>query len=229
MARQTLGHSQRAFAIPLDVSQAAVHRWESGDVALTRIVLTAIEHIHGISEHWVNTGEGLMWAPKNTSPEGGADLEYRPLISGAASCGPGGEIADPGPTAMRMPFRKDFLQELLQESGAGSTEDLYVVECSGESMRPAVHPGDMALINTSLELRIQPKRNALYLVRSDPASAEGRIKRVRIDADGQLWFMSDAPGFPPIAVDLDSLPLQSLILGRICWLARSVVKDERNW
>ncbi len=230
--RLALSKSQSAFGEPIGVSYAAVSRWEKDDALPPDMAAIALEHVYGVSSKWLLTGEGPMWIPKPAPTEGSAELLSRPLIAGAASCGPGGEIADPGPTALRMPFRKDFLLELLQESGAGSTEDLYVVECSGESMRPTVHPGDMALINTSLELRLQPKRNALYLVRPDPASAEGRIKRVRIDANGQLCFLSDAPGFTPIAVDLDSLPMQSLILGRVCWVARSVVKDERperNW
>ncbi len=87
------------------------------------------------------------------------------------------------------------------------------------------------LINTALELRVEPERDALYLVRTDPTSVDARIKRVHVK-DDRICFASDASGFKTIAINVDGIPIQRLILGRVCWIARSVVKDERperNW
>lgn len=172
-----------------------------------------------------------MWAKKELSQETVGDLEFRPLLPGVASCGPGGEIGDPGPTAKRLPFSSEFLQGLIHEAGAGNAEDLFVVECVGESMRPTVHPGDLAIINTALELRMKPQPTGLYLVRPEVESTEGRIKRIRM-GKGTLSFLSDAPGFPPRTVDVDGVQIQSLVLGRVCWISRTVLREERldsNW
>lgn len=232
IARISLGLSMEAFGAGVGKSRPTISLIEGNKHNLAQDTAQALELVYGTSWRWLLTGEGEMFVRRSTGANEATDVVFRPLVVGAATCGPGGEIADPGPGAATFPFRESFLQDLLQESGAGAPGDLYVVECCGESMRPTVHPGDMALINTSLELRMHPKRCALYLVRPDPASSDARIKRIRLDGNGQLWFLSDAPGFSPVSVDINGLPLQSLILGRVCWIGRSVVKDERldrNW
>jgi transcriptional regulator with XRE-family HTH domain len=230
-ARKALGLTLEEFGDPLGVTKGAVSRWENGDAPLPKLTCLAIERGHGISSEWLIAGEGSMFLPSVLARGLDDDLEFRPVVPGAATCGPGGEISDPGPNAERIPFRREFLQKLAHGSGAGSTETLFCVECAGESMRPTIHPGDLAIINTALDLRIKPKRSALYLVRPDAASTDGRIKRVRVE-NGQLWFVSDAPGFTSVSVPVNETPLQSLVLGRVCWIGRMVLKEETfemNW
>jgi phage repressor protein C with HTH and peptisase S24 domain len=222
--RQALGMTYREFADPLGVSHTAVRRWETGEAELTKLAGLAIEHTFGASCKWLLDGEGLMWLPKDGSHQEDA-LVYRPVIQGAASCGPGGEITDPGPTAPSVPFRREFLQQLLRDAGSGSLEDLFIVECHGESMRPTIIPGDQVIVSTALSHRLKPKRGALYLVRPDPNSTNGKIKRIRLE-EGNLWFLSDAPGFAPFPVEVDGVPIQSLVLGRVCWVSRTVLKED---
>lgn len=230
-ARLLLKLSGEEFGERLGMTKAAISSWETERTGVTKVLALAIEHVFGISSRWVMDCEGGPWAER-PDLSGDSSIAGVPLLPGSPTCGSGGEISDPGPNALRIPFRKEFIQELLSECGGGSEADLFVAEVAGESMRPTVLPGDRALINTALELRLRPNRNALYLVRPDPLSADARIKRVRLEADGQLCFLSDAPGFAPVTVQVDGNPIQSLILGRVCWVGRSVVQSERldrNW
>lgn len=231
-ARLAMGMTQKEFGAHIGVTGASVQRWETDNAELAEMACRALEQALAIRSEWLLTGEGPMWIQGRHESSFANGVVFRPLIPGLPTCGPGGEISDPGPNAPRIPFRTEFIQELLGECGGGSPENLFVAEVAGESMRPTVLPGDLALINTALDQRLRPVRNALYLVRPDPLSADARIKRVRLDVNGQLWFLSDAPGFAPVSVEVDGKPLQSLILGRVCWVGRSVVLAERldrNW
>lgn len=220
-ARRSLGISLEVFGTPLDRSRTAISRWETDGAEITRLEALAIEHVYEISAAWILEGVGSMAAAPRVGDGG---LIWRPLISGAASCGPGGEINDPGPQAERHPFAPSFLQQLLSDCGDGRPEDLYLVRCEGDSMRPTVFPGDLALVNTAEELRVRPKRDALHLVRPDAHSTDARVKRVRIEAQ-DLVMLSDAPNFTPVRVSLEAVPIQSLVLGRVCWLSRAVTND----
>ena len=222
----------RRLAEALGVSGASISDWKSGKQPLRKTVCLALQALYGVSWRWLLEGEGAMWAFQPLGQDSQGELSYVPHLQGAASCGPGGEIMDPGAAAPRSPFDRSFLQDILKECGSGSTSDLYIVESTGESMRPTLHPGDQVLINAALPLRLKPKRGGLFLVRMDPMSADARIKRVRLSSDGRLCLTSDAPGFSPVEVELDGIPLQSLLLGRVCWASRWVMKDERpdhNW
>lgn len=225
-AKTELGITAARMADDLGVSRQVVSDWFSGRTLIRRPNGIALQALYGISWKWLLEGEGPIKLVESPVVQFSDSWVARPIIPGAASCGPGGEIADPGQSAIRIPFRKSFLQELCQESGGGAPESMFLVECVGDSMRPTVMPGDLALINTALQLRMNPKRSGLYLVRTDPESTDGRVKRVRLD-HGRLWFMSDAPGFPPVALEIDGIPLQSVVLGRVCWIARSVLRGER--
>jgi phage repressor protein C with HTH and peptisase S24 domain len=211
------------FGARVGVTATSVQRWESGKAEISELIARALEQAFTIRYEWILTGEGPMWVSgKDAGPE---DLVYLPVIAGAAACGRGGEIADPGPGATTMPFRREFLQQLLRDVGGGGLEDLFLVECQGESMRPTILPGDLAIVSTTLALRLKPKRDGLYLVRLDPNSTDGKVKRIRQEG-GHLWFLSDAQGFAPLSVEVDGVPMQSLVLGRVCWISRSVLKED---
>lgn len=223
----------KRLAEALSLTGSAISDWRSGKASLRKTNCLALQALYGVSWRWLLDGDGPMWAASAEGRQGQpGDLIYVPRIQGAASCGPGGDIMDPGAAAPRTPFELSLLQEILHECGAGIITDLYLVESTGESMRPTIIPGDQILINAALPLRLNPKRGGLFLVRMDPLSGDGRIKRIGPNANGHLLLASDAPGFASIEVDVNGVPIQSLVLGRVCWIARTVVRSEqadRNW
>lgn len=226
LARHTLNLRQEEFGAPLEVSKAAVSRWEN-DTEITRLVATALEHVYGLSSAWVLEGKGSMWLPKAAPKATRGDFVDRPIISGATSCGPGGEIQDPGPHAERFALRRAFVAQVLQRSGGGIDEDLFFLRCEGESMRPTLQDGEITLLNASMAVRTEPRPNGIYLVRRQVGDSETRVKRLRLDAiKRELVLSSDNRAYAPITVDLDGTPIHQLILGRVCWVARDLLEAD---
>jgi phage repressor protein C with HTH and peptisase S24 domain len=146
---------------------------------------------------------------------------------GTATCGPGGEIQDPGPAASRYALRRDFASRILNKCGGGTENDLFFLLCEGESMQPTILHKEIVLINTAMGGRLKPRNNAIYLVRRSPNSNDARVKRVRLDQDRhQLVLASDNRAFAPAILDLDGVPLHQVILGRVCWVGRYLLDTD---
>ena len=67
--RKALGLSQTDFGKSLGVSLSAVFKWESGENELSDAVVLLICQRYGVSEIWLKTGEGEMFAPKEREEE----------------------------------------------------------------------------------------------------------------------------------------------------------------
>lgn len=227
LIRQALKLQQEEFGTGLGVSKAAISRWETGSAEITRLAALAIEHVYGVNIRWLTEGEGPMWVTEMPQSDQGGEFLDRPLIVGAASCGPGGEIRDPGPSASRYALRRDFAGRILHRCGGGTEHDLFFLLCRGESMRPTIQDKEIVLVNTAMQIRMQPRNNGIYLVRRSPEAEDTRVKRIRLDADRhQLVLASDNRVFPPATVDLDGIPLQQLILGRVVWVGRYLLETD---
>jgi len=230
-ARQQLNLSMEAFGAPLDISRASISYWEAGKTEIPKTGAIAIETVHGISSRWLLTGESPMWV-EHIRPKAPNTVEI-PIIEGMPSCGPGGEVQDPGLEAEHYPFRASFAKEVLRQCGAGTISNLFLAQVAGESMRPTILPGDLVLINNQLDLRTNPKQSSLYLVRRSPNSGEARVKRVFFTpGSSDLTLQSDNPAFRPISVPIEGMRLQDLILGKVCWYGRylqEVLPPQQDW
>ena len=227
MVRAELKLQQEEFGSALGVSKAAISRWETGSAEITQLAALAIEHVYKVNRTWLLTGYGPIWLEGEPSQPGDYPFLDRPLIVGAASCGPGGEIQDPGPGASRYALRRDFASRILNRCGGGTEKDLFFLLCRGESMRPTILDKEIVLVNTALQIRMQPRNNGIYLVRRSPEGDDARVKRIRLDFDRQQLVMaSDNQVFPPAMVDLDGIPLQQLILGRVVWVGRYLLDTD---
>ena len=224
--RVALRLSQSALGEPLGVTYASVSRWEKGEIHLPDMAAIALEHLYGASAKWLLTGEGSMWVERATVHQE-SEFFDRPLIVGAAACGPGGEIQDPGPAATRYALRRDFAERILRQTGGGTECDLFFLLCRGESMTPTIRDEEMVLINTAMGVRENPYPNGIYLVKRTLNDEEARVKRIRIDkAKGELILSSDNRTFSPVTVALEHVPLPKLILGRVCWLGRYLIDSD---
>ncbi|WLT32257.1 S24 family peptidase [Geothrix sp. PMB-07] len=225
-ARQYLKLSGAAFGAPIGKAKGTISQWEAGSVDFSLSDSLAIEHVWGISSPWLMANEGDMFSSRTprlyNRTEHGVFL--LPLLDGLPSCGPSGEIADLGEDAEGLPFGQKFIGELLRQCGAGSEANLFVARVQGDSMNPTILAGDTVMVNTALPLRLEPKKGALHLVRRRAGSSEARVKRVFLSADGaHLTMNSDNPTYPPLTVPVDGVPIQDLIVGRVCWYGRSLL------
>lgn len=206
--------TMRTLAEALGVTSSIVSDWESGKSEVRKPNALAIQAIYGYRWEWLMTGEG----PKRLAGGIPRNVLEIPILDGLPSCGPSGEIHELGPNTDTHPFSASFIQEVLRQCGAGSVATLFAAHVQGDSMAPTIQTGDMVLVNTALPLRIEPRRGALHLVRRTPGSSEARVKRVFLYPDGSyLTLNSDNRSFPPLTIPMDGVPLQDLIIGRVCW------------
>lgn len=224
--KKALKLQAQQIAGDLGLSKTAVSDWENEKVPIRKANCLALQALYGISWLWLLEGEGPMWAVEGRSSSVDQLLD-RPMIQGAASCGPGGEIQDPGPHALRYAIRKDFAAKILKECGSGTERDLFFLRCEGDSMRPTILPGEIVLLNTDESVRLQPRNNAIYLVRRASGDSETRVKRVRLDRQaGELILASDNRAYTPIRVPLEGVKLQEIVLGRVCWVGRYLLHTD---
>jgi len=233
IARICLNLSMEKFAKAIGKSGPTISQIEAGKTKVSQDTAMAVQLAWGASWHWILTGEEPMWVSRNAEHPSNPEFLDRPLIVGAASCGPGGEIQDPGPGASRYALRWDFAERILKRCGGGTEHDLFFLLCRGESMRPTIQDKEIVLVNTAMQIRMQPRNNGIYLVRRSPEAEDTRVKRIRLDADRhQLVLASDNRVFPQATVDLDGIPLQQLILGRVVWVGRYLLETdppEEDW
>lgn len=230
-ARKKLNLSMEALGEPLDVSRASISYWEAGKSDIPKASALALEMVHGVSSVWLLTGEGAMWVESARRPP--ANAVSIPIIEGMPSCGPGGEIQDPGPNSNHYPFSQSFIQEILRQCGAGDVANLFLAQVVGDSMKPTIQSGDLVLVNNDLGLRTQPKKSSLYMVRRNPHTEEARVKRVFFSPGAStLTLQSDNPAYELIVVSIDGQRLQDLILGQVCWYGRrlhDVLPPAEDW
>lgn len=229
--RKSLDMTQKAMADSLGLAHTAIGRYESGETEVSMVLALAMEHVHMVNHRWLLGGEGPVWlSPEQAKAYASANhplledyLLDRPLIQGAAGCGSGGEIGDPGPGAKRYAIRRDQARQVLHQSGGGKETDLFFLSCQGMSMQPTIFDQEVVLINTYIDGRLWPRNNGIYLVRRTPNDAEARVKRLQLDLNRhQLVLASDNRQFAQVVVDLDDTPLHQLILGHV---ARLVDRD----
>lgn len=231
-ARQALGLTQEELGERFGYGKAGISTWETGRAKIDIVLAQAMEFSLGVSWRWILTGEGTMWsdgARESASVYKGGDEVFldRPLIVGAATCGPGGQIEDPGPGASRYSLRRDFAQRIKTMCGGGEPEDLFYLLCRGESMAPTILDKEIVLLNSALAVRMKPRNNGIYLVRRGPHDMEARVKRLRVDQEaGELVLGSDNRTYSSVRIPLDGRPIQELVLGRVCWVGRYLLETD---
>lgn len=230
-ARKALGKTQEELGTPMQYGKAAISAWEKGRVEIPLPLAQSIELNWGIRWRWILYGEGDPWgeaAIQAVLHSGlGESFLVRPEIDGSATCGPGGQIQEPGPMAPTHALARSLAEKLLHDSGGGREQDLFFLRCEGESMQPTIRDKEIVLINAALQGRMNPRNNAIYLVRRSPNSNDARVKRVRLDQDRhQLVLASDNRSFAPAIIDLDGIPLHQVVLGRVCWVGRHLLDTD---
>lgn len=222
--RKQLGLTLQDMGDRIGVSVSGVQKWESGASELAEVACRALEQAFNARWEWLLRGEEPIWKDQAAAPPN----DYQcPLIEGTPTCGPGGELQDPGPSAPRYSFRRDAAMRMLRASGGGQATDLFFARAAGDSMHPTIRDGEIIALNASHGARTEIKNYAIYLVRSGPNSSSGMVKRVRLDPDGsRLALLSDNPFFLPHELELDGVQLHQLILARVCWVGRYLYDSE---
>lgn len=235
-ARRELGLTQEEFGAPMGYGKAAVSTWETGKTEVSQTLAQSIQVNWGIAWKWLIFGEGPPWsvAPADQVRESiQGPIIFRPEISGTALTAKVEAFYSYSPKAITHPLSEELVARVLQESGGGTEEDLFFVRCKGTSMEPTLRDDELVLINTNPAMRQVPDDEGIYLVRRSVKETEARLRRVRLFLqEGQVEILSDSHTLPPLFLDLEGLKFDQLLIGRACWVWRSLLitpLPESNW
>lgn len=221
--KDELGLQSAQMADAIGVSRAVWSDWENGKTAIRRPNALALQAVYGINSDWLLTGEGPMKATPIFGGGFSRHAEEIPLLEGLPTCGPGGEIQDPGPE--RTAFPTGLLDAVLKRSGAGTKANLYAMRVAGHSMAPDIEDGDTVIINNALALRQPPFTGASYLVRL-PGSGEAVVKRAYFNEGAdQLALKPVNPAYLSKTIPVEGLRIHDLILGRVVWASQGFVRQ----
>jgi len=223
----------KRLAESLGVSGASISDWKSGKQPIKKAICLALQALYGISWTWILDGTGPKWAFRPSGNDHSDQLVFIPRIDPARGFGPSGIVIPPDKASPGTPFQRSLLQAILMECGAGTVSDLFIVDCEGDAMRPTIQEGDLVLINTAMQLRRSPKSQAMFLVRNNSLGGATRIKRVLDFEESRFIRLTvDSPGYLPLDLETEDTPTPCLVLGRVCWISRNVLKSEhpsKNW
>ena len=210
-----VGLQQEEFGLRIGVSKAAISRWETGSAELTSLAALGVEHVYGISSAWLLTGEGPKRIEAQVTPP--SQEVFVPVVMGLPWLGVEVPLND---GTERHPLARRAVEAILRRCGAGTAADLRLVRVPDDSMRPTLAQGDLALVNTAVELRRKPSPGSVCLARIGGQGATvAFLRRVYVHPDRNepaLELVPDAPGLRGRVQPLDGEAVEDQILGVIC-------------
>lgn len=171
----------------------------------------------GASAPWILWGAGPMLAPPQPKiePLGAGHLVQSsvavvdglimvPKVAARLSAGSGSFEADSEVTGLYA-FREDWLR------AKGKTEDMVLMEVSGDSMEPELRNGDTVLINQG---QVDVLAGKVYAVGIEDTVVVKQVER----RPGALVLRSSNPAYAPMEIDMrGDLADTVRIIGRVIW------------
>lgn len=186
--------------------------------------LVAIARAGGVSIDWLATGEeaadrASLYPEAGTATLGLAEGANEPLGSGfvmiprydvTASAGHG-SFAEMEAVLDYMAFREEFVRRTLRVDPAR----LALITAVGDSMLPTISPGDLLLIDRSVDRIVD---DAIYVL---VKRGELVVKRVQQFFDGAVTIKSDNAAYVEETLGADDAD-QVQVAGRVRWIGRLI-------
>jgi phage repressor protein C with HTH and peptisase S24 domain len=197
------------FARLLDISERSLGNYERGDRVPDAKFLQLMAVNSGINVNWLLTGNGPM---KLADLKTAASPIQIPRYGVQLSAGDGHWNEDELTPLDYIPFTKEFLQKKL---GRKSTNDLLILEASGDSMVPTIAEDDLVLVDQRMKVRT----DGVYAFIQDGLA---RVKRFRFMAGGKVQIVSDNREiYPPETLSNEEAEYLHII-GRVRWIGHTV-------
>lgn len=111
-----------------------------------------------------------------------------------------------------IPFTREFLQKKLNRK---STNDLLILEASGDSMLPTIAEGDLVLVDQ----RLKTQTDGIFAFVQDGLA---RVKRFKFLTGGRVQLVSDNKElYTPETLSNEEAEYLHII-GRVCWIGHTV-------
>lgn len=216
--------SNNAFATAAGISPSGLNRLIEGGYP-TLPVLVAIAKAGGVNVEWLSTGVEAVAIqkeimPLNQSSAGVTDVRgnnvaldefvFVPRYDISAAAGHGTWVDDETPM-FTVSFRKYWVTQHLK----ADPSKLSVISVYGDSMEGVLNDKDIILINHA----DREPREGIYVLRIDGQLIVKRIQRV---PGNQIHVTSTNPAYQPFTINLNNLPDDFDILGKVVWFGRVV-------
>jgi len=145
---------------------------------------------------------------KNLHPVELTDFTLIPYYNVQASAG-GGAVVQEEKIVDRFAFKEDWIRH-----GLGlNPNNLALISTIGDSMEPTLHPGDMILLDRSVE-KIQS--NSIYAIQVNGTLL---VKRIQKRIDGSVIIKSDNAAYETETINSDAADALKIV-GRVVWAGR---------
>jgi len=232
--RAQLGWTQGRLAQAIGVTESAVRSWEQATVEpgggslfklgtlarsanpeVSRALLLAAQMKNFAAEFAVDRSQEVAaWINKEApTPE----LMYVPLLGKVAA---GAPLFNEASVEDWFPFHRTFIEKVKRSIVPANEYEprlilLKVDKKDGSSMEPALHPGDLVLIDRG-DCNPPFQRRNIYAVKGDEGLT---LKRLTLQRH-RLILRPDNLEYDPAVIDLDPGETASArIVGRVAWHA----------
>ncbi len=208
-----IGKTKAEVAREIDISYKSLQNYTLGERKPVIVdILARISKEFNVNVDWLLTGEGAIFKDEECKEikEQMGDFIDVPLMEGSLSAGPG-EAPD-NRIVTFLAFRRDWLLRF------GDPTQMSVIKVSGDSMEPTLFPGDIVLVNHSLNWL--DRNGGIYAITLKGDNVV-LIKRLQYDYEHKkIKVISDNTRYEPFLISEDDI----YINGRVIWFARELVK-----
>lgn len=208
LSRSLTGMSRPQACEKLEISKSTLQAWENGEREPSATQLLKIAEIFNVSVLWLLTGNDKDRLGNKGTDE--SEYVFIPRYNVNAAAGSGAWNEDESPV-FAMAFRKYWIEKYLQ----ADPKKLSVISVQGDSMEGVLNDKDVILINHD---DIDPKEG-IYVLRID---GHLFVKQVQRLPNAVLEVSSMSPVYKSFTVDLNALPTDFAIIGKVVWYGRTL-------
>lgn len=215
--RSERGFTGTTLAESLDCTRSIISYWEAGRTALPWTVCLAIEAAHGVSAHWLATGEGLMWlVPRRRKAKPTKGLQVIPFLEEQLGFNEDGAVIPPHPESPGLGLPPSLLKEVAGDP-LPKEGDLYLWRVMDSAMEPLLPFGAWVLLDVSKQDPESLVANGIYLVRSGRKQVPCLRRVAKDPLSGDLLLTADTPRKAPQQIPDGTAKNKSALLGRAIW------------
>ena len=223
--REQIGLTRNAAAALLDVSNSTLQAWELGERSPNAYNIDCISTLYKVTVSELFEAKDQSSLPASYlkpcsdvadvlgDPVNVDDFYFVPRYNIKASAGGGAAIGNESPMH-QMSFRKYWVDNILHVNPKG----LAVIGVRGDSMSPEINEKDVLLINT----HDTALRHGIYVLR---IHEDLIVKRVQMLFNNNIEIVSTNPVYRPIELNINDLPSDFAIIGRVLWFGRTMPQN----
>ncbi|MBE5527719.1 repressor [Laribacter hongkongensis] len=222
----TLQLSRDEFAKRIGITRSSLQLYEEGVREPKPSTLIAISEAFSVRIEWLMLGEYSSTLPPRDAadvvdagcpcvdtlgnPVNLQDFVFIPRYNLKASAGHGMDANGEKPI-FSMAFRRYWIDNFLRLD----PHDLSVISVKGDSMEGVLNDRDVILVNHA----DNAPKDGLYVLRID---GDLVVKRLQRKLGGKIGIISANEAYAPYDIDLNDLPNDFAIVGRVVWFGRQL-------